>query len=385
MRSTFFDEATTRKKLAEFVQSAPKLSMGKKCEEFERAFSQYQGRRFSVLMGNGSLANLGLVQALLNLGKLKQGNRVGFSAVTWSTNVMPLLQLGLIPVPLDCDIDHLNVTSETLEKSITSLSALFITNALGLCGDLATIRTLCEQHGVLLLEDNCESLGSKHQGALLGNFGLASTFSFFVGHHLSTIEGGMVCTDDEALAAMLLMVRSHGWDRSLDPALQQMLRKKHNVDAFRAQYTFYELAYNLRPTEITGFLGSLQLPLLEETVEKRELNFRAFRQSVAKRSDLYYPLHTDHIERVSSFSMPIVTRSEDVLRSCCARFEKAGVETRPIIAGNIEEHPFWTKTHRDTSCPKANTIHRQGFYFPNNADLTTSEVSLLCRLIEEDS
>lgn len=384
MRSTFFDEVQTRERLAEFIKTAPRLSMGDECAAFEEAFAVYHERKHAVLVCNGSAANLALIQALINLGRLNKGDKVGVSAVTWATNVMPIMQLGLIPVAIDSNSDHLNVTSEEVKKHIKDLKALFITNALGFCGDIDVIRSLCAEHNVLFIEDNCESLGTRYQGTLLGNFGIASTSSFFVGHHMSTIEGGMICTDDLELYHMLLMVRSHGWDRSLPTDRQKELRSANGVDDFHARYTFYESAYNVRPTEITGFLGQLQLPLLEKTIDKREENFKHFHASVSKREDLYYPLQIKHIERVSNFAMPVITRSASILAAAVERFNEAGVEIRPIIAGNITKHPFWQKELPAAVCPIADIIHQQGFYFPNNPDLTPDDVNLLCRLLEND-
>lgn len=381
MRSTFFDEGRTREKLASFVRSAPRLSMDKECAEFERSFEMWQERKHAVLVTSGSAANLGLIQALLNLGRLKQGDKVGVSAVTWATNVMPLMQLGLVPVAFDSSLETLNVTSATLAKQIKKLKAVFLTNVLGLCADIDAIRALCEKNKVLLLEDNCESLGTRHQGTLLGNMGLASTFSFFVGHHLSTIEGGMICTDDDELAEMLVMVRAHGWDRNLPKERQKALRKGEGVDDFHAKYTFYESAYNLRATEITGFLGHLQLPMLEATILKREANFHRFRAALTKHPDRYYPISSNHIERVSSFAMPVICRSEEIMKNAVRRFTEAGVEVRPVIAGDITMHPFWKKLLPAADCPEARIIHTQGFYFPNNPDLTEEEVSLLCSIL----
>ncbi|HRH93096.1 MAG TPA: DegT/DnrJ/EryC1/StrS family aminotransferase [Candidatus Peribacteria bacterium] len=381
VRSTFFHEQDTRKKLAEFVLNTPFLSMGKHCLEFEKTFAALQERRFAVLVCNGSAANLGLIQALINLRRLKRGDKVGVSAVTWATNVMPLMQLGLVPVAVDCSVDNLNVTSAELAKHIKGLKAMFITNALGLCGDIEVIRELCDKHNVLLIEDNCESLGTRYKGTLLGNYGEASTFSFFVGHHLSTIEGGMICTDDEELHEMLVMVRAHGWDRNVSEATRTALRAKHKVDDFRAKYTFYESAYNLRPTEITGFLGALQLPLLNGTIDRRLENFKHFQAAVAKKPEWYHPLKADHIERLSNFAMPVVTKSPEILAAAVKRFTDAGVENRPIIAGNIQEHPFWTKEYSSPLCQQAHMIHTHGLYFPNNPDLTPDEVKRLCALV----
>lgn len=381
MRSTFFDEQRTRERLAEFVRTSPRLSMGDQCAAFETAFSSFQKRASSVLVSSGSAANLGLIQALLNLGRLKKGDKVGVSAVTWATNVMPVMQLGLIPVAIDCELDHLNMTASTLEKHIDEIKAVFITNVLGFCGDIDKIAQLCAKKGVMLLEDNCESLGTVYKGTLLGNFGLASTFSFFVGHHLSTIEGGMICTDDPELASMLRMVRAHGWDRNLPANEQKKLRTQHGVDDFHARYTFYEPAYNLRTTEISGFLGCLQLPMLETTIMKRRENFERFQKTAEKHPDRYHPLKTDHIERVSNFAMPLIAKSPNILRETVERFESAGVEVRPIIAGDITMHPFWAKELPKADCPNSRIIHSHGFYFANNPDLTDAEVSLMCGLL----
>jgi CDP-6-deoxy-D-xylo-4-hexulose-3-dehydrase len=324
-----------------------------------------------------------LIQALLNLKKLKKGDKVGVSAVTWATNVMPLMQLGLVPVALDCSIDHLNVTSAELAKKIDDLKAVFLTNALGFCGDIDAIRELCAKKNVILLEDNCESLGTIYKGELLGNFSLASTFSFFVGHHLSTIEGGMICTDDEELYHMLLMVRAHGWDRPLPKDKQQALRKEHGVDEFHATYTFYESAYNIRATEISGMLGVLQLPMLPKTIDRREQNFKKFQKAVESCADRYHTLAVDHIERISNFAMPVITKSKKIFEETVERFQKAGVEIRPVIAGDVTVHPFWTKTLPKADCPNSKVIHTLGFYFPNNADLTDAEVDELCALLTQ--
>jgi len=382
MRSTFFDEERTREKLAEFICTAPRLSMGEQCSAFEEVFAKFQERKYAVLVGNGSLANLALIQAMLNMGTLKAGDKVGVSAVTWATNVMPLMQLGLVPVAVDCSLEHLNVTAQDLEKHIKDLKAFFITNVLGFCGDIDAVRALCDKHGVILIEDNCESLGTRYKGKLLGNWGLASTSSFFVGHHLSTIEGGMVCTDDEELYHMLVMVRAHGWDRTLPETLQKKLRSENNIDDFHARYTFYEPAYNLRCTEIAGFLGVTQMPLLPATIEKRIENFKRYHAAASSRPDLYYPVNTDHIEYISNFAMPLIARSPEVLADVVKRFDAAGVEIRPVIAGNIAAHPFWTKALPKADCPNADLVHTHGFYFPNNPDITPEEIDLICGLVE---
>ncbi len=381
MKSTFYHEAETKAALVDFITNAPILSMADECKKFEEGFAKFQQTKYATFVDNGSVANLVLLQSLLNLGRLKHGDRIGFSAVTWATNVMPIIQLGLIPVAVDCELATLNVSLRTM-LAAGEMRAMFITNVLGLCDDLPGIATYCHDKNIILLEDNCEALGSKVSGKLLGNYGLASTFSFFVGHHMSTIEGGMVCTNDEELADMLIMCRAHGWDRNLSPEKQRVLRDNHKIDDFFAKYTFYDLAYNARPTEINGFIGNTQLPYLSEIVDRRKSNFAQFQAAVKNQTKLYN-LESNHMDIVSNFSMPIVFKTISDFSAGRKTFANAKIEIRPIIAGNIVTQPFYKKyTKETTACPNADIIHQQGLYFANNPELTEDEILTLVQVVE---
>ena len=380
MKSAFLHEAATKEALAEFIRAASRLSMDTKCLEFERAFAEYQGRSHAVLFNSGGSANLGLVQALMNLDRLQRGARVGFSALTWSTNVMPLFQMGLEPIPVDVDRRTLNVMSATLEDRMaeTDLDAVFLTNAMGMAGDLEAIRSLCDAANILLLEDNCEALGTELPSGKTGNFGLAATFSFFVAHHMSTIEGGMVCTDDPELAMMLRVVRANGWDRNLSAEEQIRLRERYEVGSeLDAKYVFYELGFNLRPTEITGFLGLTQLRYLAENIATRQANHLRLEQVSAANPDLF-DLDHDHIDVLSSFAFPVVVRSADLRAKYVAKFAGAGVEIRPMIAGNIQRQPFYKKfAHKEYDLPGTDFIHHCGFYCGNYPELTEADLQAL--------
>lgn len=383
IKSTFYNEAETKKRLAEFILSDQPLSMGPQCSEFEQAFAKKQGRRHAVYVANGSVANLLLIQSLINRGLLKPGDKVGFSALTWPTNVMPLIQLGLVPVPIDCELSNLNVSPRKLQPHIGELSALFITNVLGFCDDLPEIRKLCAENQILLLEDNCESLGSEISGTRLGNFGLAATFSFFVGHHMSTIEGGMVVTDDDDLCESLTMGRAHGWDRNLSAHSQARLRSEFGVDGFYAKYTFYELASNFRPTEINGFLGNTQIGFWDEIVQRRARNFASFQEAL-QNNDAFHPMDLSHMELVSNFAMPVVAKDVELAESYKARFLAADVEIRPVIAGNMTKQPFYARHAGGAGeAPNADLIHAHGFYFGNNPEMTRGEIDTLCALLEK--
>src|SRR3990167_6557076 len=333
IKSTFYKEDEVKKNLAKFIFSADKLSIGKECGKFEGNFAKWQGRRYCVMVNSGSSANLAIVQALLNLGKIKKGDYVGFSAITWSTNVMPLMQLGLILVPIDVELDTLNVSSRKLKEVLKKypLKMMFLTNLLGFCDDIDKVAEICNKKKIILIEDNCESLGTIYKGKKLGNYGLASTFSFYVGHHMSTIEGGAVCTDSPSLETMLQIVRAHGWDRNLTERKQLKIRIKHNVNStFYSRYTFYDLGYNLRTTEIQGFIGNMQIKYLDEIVGKRKKNFLKMIGPINKRKDLYYSLKTSHIDLISNFAIPVICRSRKIRYSLVKKCD-GRVEIRPIV------------------------------------------------------
>lgn len=388
IKSTFYHEAETKRKLCRFISKAEKLSIGEECRKFEENFSTYQGRKHCVFVNSGSSANLALIQALLNIGKLKKGDAVGFSALTWSTNVMPLIQLGLEPIPIDVALDTLNVSSNNLLAVLEKqqLKAVFLTNLLGFCDDIDEIAKVCRSKKIILIEDNCESLGSVYKGKKLGNWGLASTFSFYVGHHMSTVEGGAICTDSEELDTALQLVRAHGWDRNLTEQKQLMIRIKHNVNStFYSRYTFYDLGYNLRTTEIQGFLGNNQLKYLDTIVQKRQSNFFYMAKSIYARSHLYYSLRYDHMDVVSNFAVPVICRSrkirDELVKHCDGK-----VEIRPVVGGDMTSQPFFHKYVRGNggwANSNARLIHEQGLYFGNNPELTKKEMNTIVEIFTQ--
>ncbi len=380
IKSTFYNESDTKEQLARFIEKAEILSFGPQCEMFEKNFAKWQKRKYCVFLNSGSSANLAIIQALLNLKKIKRGDKVGFSALTWSTNVMPLIQLGLQPIPIDIELSTLNVSSKNFEKILKKhkLKMLFLTNLLGFCSDIDEIRRICDKNKVILIEDNCESLGTVYKGKKLGNYGLASTFSFYVGHHMSTVEGGVVCTDSERLANMLKLVRAHGWDRNLNEVKQAKMREKFKVNStFYSRYTFYDLGYNLRPTEINGFVGNLQVPYLNEIIKKRQENFSRFASAIYQQTDKYYPINYSHIDFVSNFAVPIICKSEKIRDELVAKCQNK-IEIRPIVGGDMTRQPFYKRNMKRYANilgdSNAKLAHEQGLYFGNNPELTESEI-----------
>lgn len=377
IKSTFYNETDTKERLVSFITNASMLSFGPECEKFEETFARWQGRKHCVFVNSGSSANLAVIQALLNMGVIQKGDKVGVSALTWSTNVMPLMELGLKVIPIDVEIDTLNASSSKLLDTLKTqeIKMLFITNLLGFCDDIDEIQRICKERDIILLEDNCESLGTVYKKEKLGNYGLASTFSFYVGHHMSTIEGGAVCTDDDELADVLRLVRAHGWDRNLAEKNQKLIRDKHNVNSsFYSRYTFYDLGYNLRPTEINGFIGNTQVPYLEEIIQKRSDTFLEIADKIYSQTDRFYKVKHDHIDLVSNFAFPVVCKTKEIRDELVAMCD-GKIELRPIVGGDMTRQPFFTKYESDMILKNSNAgmIHEQGLYFGNNPELTEQE------------
>lgn len=384
MKNALLNEEATKRKLCDFIMNTSKLSMGEMCEEFEYRFAKFQGSKYAILLNSGGSANLALLQALKNLGYLHDGDKIGFSTLTWSTNVMPIVELGMVPIPIDVDKDTMNVMSWNLEETLKQhdLAAFFTTNVLGFAGDLDIIKKICNEKKILFLEDNCESLGTEINGIKTGRFGFASTFSFFVAHHMSTIEGGMVCTDDFELYETLKIVRANGWDRNLSNETKSELRRKTNINEFNARYTFYNLGFNLRPTEITGFLGCEQLSYLEENIEKRNENYSKFNEIIKNNNDLI-PINYNHLTKISPFGLTIVCKDKIIRQKYLERFIFNSIEVRPIIAGNIQNQPFYSLYElQNETTPNSDFFSKCGFYCGLYPDMTNEEINLIREMLK---
>jgi CDP-4-dehydro-6-deoxyglucose reductase, E1 len=378
MKNAFIEEYKTKNELAEFIKQTNKFSMGENCELFESKFANFLGAKDGVLINSGGSACLVILQVLKNLGKIKEGDRIGYSGLTWSTNVMPIIQLGFIPVPIDCEPSTLNVMSYTLSERLkeTSIKVLFLTNVLGFAGDIENIKSVCDDNEILLIEDNCESLGTEINGQKTGTFGVMSSHSFFIAHHMSTIEGGMLTTDNEEFGEMARIVRANGWDRNLNSTQQMKWRKKYNVNSeFFAKYTFYDLGYNFRPTEITGFLGLQQMKYLEKNIKKREENYLRLEEVVKNNPELIDMEHS-HLSFLSSFAFPIVCKNAGLRDRYIKQFSGAGIEIRPMIAGEMQKQPFYLKYVKKTyTLPGVAKLNNNSFYCGNYPELTTSDLN----------
>lgn len=366
-------------KLIDWLKTNPKLTKGDLTVEFEKKWSDWLGIKYSVFVNSGSSANLAAIYSLLLSGKLKN-NKIVVPAVSWVTTVTPAIQLGLEPIMCECDEKNLGLDITHLENIIENEkpSAIILVHVLGIPNHMNEIVKLCKENDILLVEDSCESIGSKYDGKMIGTFGDMSTFSFYFGHHMSTIEGGMISTNDEELYHILLSIRSHGWDRDLPSEKQSELRKKYNIQNFRSLYTFYYPGFNLRATDLQAFIGLQQLEKLDLIVTNRNKNYVKYKNEI---KNIFWSATEPTNSFVSNFSYPIITKNIDKL---VKSLTENNIECRPLICGSISEHPFWYERYGKQDLPNAKLVHEYGLYVPNNHEMTDDEINKIIKIVNEN-
>ncbi len=355
------------------------FTMGQKVAEFEKAFADYVGSRYCVMVNSGSSANLVMIGALRYKSEspLLAGAEVIVPAVSWSTTYYPLYQYGLKLRFVDIDKDTLNFDLEKLEQAITpNTRAILAVNLLGNPNDFNKIKTIIGDRDIVLLEDNCESMGATFEGKQTGTFGLMGTYSSFFSHHISTMEGGMVVTADEEIYHILLALRAHGWTRNLPK--QNKITTDKSDDPFTEAFRFVLPGYNLRPLEMSGALGLAQLRKLPMIVRERRNNAERFLQIMKQ-----FPyLRTQKEIGESSwfgFSM-IVEPDANVSREhLISALTTAKVDTRPIVAGNFAKNEVlkWFDYTIAGDLTNAERIDDAGFFIGNHHYPLDSEFELL--------
>ena len=359
-----------------WMLSGARLTKGNETVKFESGFADWMGSKHAIFVNSGSSANLLMIAAAKTAGRLRNMKAIA-PAVSWVTTVSPLIQLGFDVRLCDCDQENLGLDIAHLEKLCREdpPAVIIIVHVLAHANDMNAIQAICERYDIVLLEDSCEALGSGLDGRKLGSIGLAGSFSFYYGHHISTIEGGMVVTDDYALYQTMLSLRSHGWSRDLDEETRAQLQHEHGIDDFRNLYTFYHAGYNLRPTDVQAFIGQLQLKKLDEICKRREENFRLYRRFLP---DFFCQSSATSI--LSSFAFGTLAENRlDLANALAAN----GIECRPLICGNIARHPFWIKRFGSQDLPNADGIHDFGIYLPNHHGLVEADIGRVCDVVNQ--
>ena len=321
------------------VVDSDMFTMGDRVKAFERASADFFGSKYAVMVNSGSSANLIAVAALCyrKHNALKPGDEVIVPAVSWGTTFYPLQQYGLHCRFVDIDADTLNYDLEKLSRAVTNRTRMIVAvNLLGNPNDYDQIRTIINGRDIILLEDNCESMGAEFQGKQTGSIGLLGTFSSFFSHHISTMEGGIVITNDEELYHIMLSLRSHGWTRHL-PEKNRVTGMKSS-DPFVESFKFVLPGYNMRPGEIHAAIGIEQLKKLPEFIRVRRQNAKVFQNEFNA-----HPWISIQKEcgKSSWFGFALVLRDNApiVRNELALKLQQHGIECRPVVSGNFLKHP----------------------------------------------
>lgn len=360
-------------------------SMGQFVAQYEKDFAQFFGSKYAVMVSSGSTANLLMIAALFfrKNNPLKRGDEIIVPAVSWSTTYFPLQQYGLKVKFVDIDLNTLNMDLNQLENAITDKTRAILTvNLLGNPNDFAKIQSLIGEKDIILLEDNCESMGATFNQKYAGTFGLMGTFSSFFSHHIATMEGGCVVTDDEELYHILLCIRAHGWTRNL-PKHNHITGVKSD-NPFEESFKFVLPGYNVRPLEMSGAIGIEQLKKLPKFLEQRKINAEYFKSKFANHPNF---IIQQEIGKSSWFGFSLIIRPDaNVTRSQVVEIlAKNEIECRPIVTGNfLKNHDVlkYFDYEISGSVNNADYLDSHGLFVGNHQIDLTGELDLLAKVLE---
>ncbi len=370
---------TNKETLIKFIKSTDRFTQFTEVKKFEDEWSKWQGRKYSVFVNSGSSAILVIISALKEYFKWKEDAEIIVPAVTWITDVSVIMQLGLKPVFVDINLEDFSFDYNDLAKKITSKTkAVFPTHLIGFPGDIPKISKIIGKRKIHIIEDCCESHGAKISKTKVGNFGLASLFSFYWGHHMTTIEGGMISTDNKDLYHLLLLKRSHGLARELPKKLHRYYKNKYKEVDFN--FLFLTNGFNVRNTELSAVLGSSQLKNLNKYIIIRNNAYITFLNIIKLYPQfLFAPYH----DGISSFSLPLILKKSGIKNKLQKFLHINGIETRPVISGNLLRQPFLKSRFNTKGFPNAEFLHNNGFYIGNNQFINNKRLKMLEQLLAE--
>ena len=359
-------------------------TMGEGVKQFEDDFSKFFGSKYSVMVNSGSSANLIAVAALFYTKepKLKRGDEVIVPAVSWSTTFYPLYQYGLKLKFIDVDLHTLNFDLEQLKAAISDKTKMILAvNLLGNPNDFDAIKEIIGNRDILLMEDNCESMGATYNGKFTGTFGIMGTFSTFYSHHMATMEGGVVCTDDEELYHILLCLRAHGWTRHL-PKENKISNKSDNW--FEESFRFLLPGYNVRPVEMSGVIGIEQLKKLPAFLEQRRKNAELF-VSLFKDNPTFYIQEEIGNSSWFGFSLIIKPNANVDRLAIVKKLEENGIDCRPIVTGDFTKNEVLKYFDYEIfgKVKNANYLDTKGLFVGNHQIDLTKEIKHLYNVLKE--
>lgn len=364
------------------------FTMGKYVAEYEEQFAKFFGSSYALMVSSGSAANLLMIAAMFftkdETRRLKRGDEIIVPAVSWSTTYFPLQQYGLKVKFVDIDRETLNIDLEKLASAITDKTkAILCVNLLGNPNDFDKIRNLIGGRDITLLEDNCESMGATYKGKYAGSFGLMGTFSSFFSHHIATMEGGCVITDDEELYHILLAIRAHGWTRNLPK--DNLVSGTKSDDPFEEAFKFVLPGYNVRPIEMSGAIGIEQLKKLPTFIKNRQENGDFFVQSFDNHQYIQIQKQTEQSSWFG-FSLVIKENAPFTRKELVQKLLKNGIECRPIVTGNFLKNTEVLKYFDfevSGALGNAEYIDTNGLFVGNHQTPIKEQVELLLSVIND--
>tara|TARA_Y100000768_G_scaffold379119_1_gene354426 strand:+ start:8582 stop:9739 length:1158 start_codon:yes stop_codon:yes gene_type:complete len=357
-------------------------SMGPFVRKYEEEFASYFNSNHAVMCSSGSTANLLMIAALFYTKnpKLKRGDEVIVPAVSWSTTYFPLQQYGLHIKFVDVDINTLNFNLNSLKNAISDKTKLiFAVNLLGNSNDFDQINNIIKEKDVIIIEDNCESMGAKFNNKYCGTHGLMGSYSSFFSHHISTMEGGMIVTDDEELYHILLCLRAHGWTRNL-PKKNKISNKSD--DWFDESFRFILPGYNVRPLEMSGAIGLEQLKKLPSFIEKRRRNAKLFLKLF--QNDNRFIIQKE-IGESSWFGFSLIIKNDLDRNKILKQLTNYKIEARPIVTGNFTKNEvirfFDYSIYNELT--NADILHKKGFFVGNSHVDLSQEINYLQKILSK--
>ena len=366
--------------LSEWLKSYPKLTKGDLTLQFEKLWADYIGTKYAVFCNSGSSANLLMVYAALHNGNI-ENKKIAVPSVGWVTTLSPAIQFGLEPVMVGADPNTFGMDLDQLEKLCEEdcPDAVIFVQVLGVPHYKERMLALKEKYGFILLEDSCAALGAEYSdGSMVGTLGDMSSFSFYFGHQLSSIEGGMVNTDSKELYDLMLMLRSHGWGKDLDQETYNSMIEEHGIDDFHKPFTFFVAGFNLRSTDLQAFIGIRQMEKAKWVAQRRYENHVRYAQNL----EGYVQFQDWRDHKPVSISFGALATSKEHRTEIVNRLVENKIETRIFSAGNLGLHPFWVRRYGKFDDEMSNIIHSRGFFVPNYPELTNEDIDYICSVIK---
>lgn len=387
MKWSLMEDAITksdRLRMASFCLTADKFTNGDKVKELEDAWNSWLGSKHSLFVSSGSTANFLLIASIKELYNFKAGDKVLVPACTWMTNVAPIIQLGLTPIFCDINFQDFSFDAEQLElisKLHPDIKLIFVTHLLGYTSETRSCGVLDSLFpNALIIDDVCESHGCSDKiGYKIGSNSLGATFSTYFGHHLTSVEGGFVSTNNAELYDLMKMKRSHGMARESEKYFEYASQHP-DIDK---SFLFMTDGYNFRNTEINAVLGLSQLKRLDSSIRIRNRNHREFCNILKTHYPRFYPVEYHRYN--SSFCLPFICATEDLKRKLEMALIEYKIEYRPIVSGNLLRHPFlkkYKKQNQKTSFHNVEQLHTNGLYIGNNQFVGKKHLQLLEEILD---